>query len=108
MTPQIIKELNKKSIIFYDNARSRASAFNDGSLNYDNDFGTAVENFMQQKKNELENILSNYDGLEISLTKTDGTDTDLKAHKEFNNSSNQKIGKIFLNIDWFLDFRNKK
>ncbi|PIZ96076.1 MAG: hypothetical protein COX80_02365 [Candidatus Magasanikbacteria bacterium CG_4_10_14_0_2_um_filter_33_14] len=101
MILQTTIKLNGKAIFFYNHKTAHAVYTKE-----DNDFNLVVKNFIKQFQIELEKILFNFDNLEIFLTTKKGPNK-LNVHEEFNNDSNKKIGRIFINLGWFLGFKNK-
>jgi hypothetical protein len=94
------REISNKNIIFSYSEISGALSSN--SMNH-NDFDHAIDSFLQQNNDEIKNVLSNYDGLEISLTSS--SNNRVEVSEDVINSLNEKIGKIYLNIDWFSNFK---
>lgn len=100
MIKSIIKKLNDKNVIFEIPLSVQGNNLSDGLTLNDVNFNTAIEKFMSNNKKVLQDKINDFDMLKIILTT--GSNAHITIHEEQEILNGLKIGKIFLNIDWFM------
>lgn len=104
----ITKIIDNKKVDFQVTGQAMVESKNfkdaSNSITQNQQFASAVENFIKQNASEIKNLLSNYDRLIISLRSTKNTQLSIDHDDHTTNLDNEKIGKFFYSFDKFLEF----